>query len=121
MGSVFAPNHKGMLLISRATKLDFLRRQIFTARNIRGNLVVDYMYGGLNYQIEHHLFPQICHVNYPAISPVMESTCREFGVRYSAHNSLWSAVRAHYRWLREMGQPRATLQGVGTNKPATAG
>ena len=83
--------------------------------------LVTWFTGSLNHQIEHHLFPQICHVNYPAISPVMESTCREFGVRYSAHNSLWSAVRAHYRWLREMGQPRAMPQGVGSDTQATAG
>ena len=71
----------------------------------RHNRLITWFTGGLNHQIEHHLFPQICHVNYPAISKLMETTCGEFGVRYAAHDSLFSAIRAHYRWLRRMGQP----------------
>ena len=71
----------------------------------RHNRLITWFTGGLNHQIEHHLFPQICHVNYPAISELMETTCGEFGVRYAAHDSLFSAIRAHYRWLRRMGQP----------------
>jgi len=59
--------------------------------------------GGLNHQIEHHLFPQICHVNYPAVSRILESTCREYGVRYLSHDTVLDAVRSHYRWLRRMG------------------
>lgn len=70
----------------------------------RKNRLVTWFTGSLNYQIEHHLFPQICHVNYPAISEVLESTCREFGVNYSAHDTVLAAVRSHYRWLREMGR-----------------
>ena len=77
------------------TTVDFARR----------SRLVTWYTGGLNYQIEHHLFPQICHVNYPAISELMEGTCRDFGVRYSAHETLWGAVAAHYRWLRRMGKP----------------
>ena len=77
------------------TTVDFARR----------SRLITWFTGGLNHQIEHHLFPQICHVNYPAIAELMETTCREFGVRYAAHDSLFSAIRAHYRWLRRMGQP----------------
>jgi linoleoyl-CoA desaturase len=62
-----------------------------------------WLLGGLNFQIEHHLFPRICHVNYPHIAPVVEETCRDFGVRYKVHNSFWQGVRSHFRWLRRMG------------------
>ncbi|MEO8907606.1 MAG: acyl-CoA desaturase [Microbacteriaceae bacterium] len=57
MGSTFAPNHKGMPLLPSDTKVDFLRRQVLTSRNIKGNWIMDTFMGGLNYQIEHHLFP----------------------------------------------------------------
>ena len=77
------------------TTVDFARRNRF----------VTWYTGSLNHQIEHHLFPQICHVNYPAIAELMEETCRDFGVRYSSHPPLRAAVGAHYRWLRQMGRP----------------
>tara|TARA_Y100000758_G_scaffold154381_1_gene109578 strand:- start:2790 stop:3074 length:285 start_codon:yes stop_codon:yes gene_type:complete len=83
------------------TTVDFARRNRF----------VTWYTGGLNHQIEHHLFPQICHVNYPALSELMEATCRDFGVRYSAHQTLWSAVGAHYHWLRQMGRPSTVAVG----------
>jgi linoleoyl-CoA desaturase len=71
----------------------------------RGNRFIGWYVGGLNFQIEHHLFHKICHVHYPAISKVIEETCREFGVKYSAHPTFFGAVASHYRWLRLMGQP----------------
>ncbi len=58
MGCAFAPNHKGMPILSAADKPDFLRKQVLTSRNIRGSRFVDFLLGGLNYQIEHHPFPQ---------------------------------------------------------------
>jgi linoleoyl-CoA desaturase len=61
----------------------------------------------LNFQIEHHLFPRICHVNYPAISKLVQATCKEFGVRYAEHKSLRSGLVSHYRWLRRMGLAEA--------------
>lgn len=71
----------------------------------RKNRVVTWLLGGLNFQIEHHLFPRICHVNYPAISGLVEETCREFGVRYAEHDSVRAGLLAHFRWLRQMGAP----------------
>ena len=53
-GTVFAPNHKGMLILDDDNPLDFVRTQVLTSRNVRPNPVVDFLYGGLNYQIEHH-------------------------------------------------------------------
>ena len=61
--------------------------------------------GGLNFQIEHHLFPHICHIHYPAMSKIVEATAAEFGVRYNVHSSAFSAIQSHYRWLKAMGQP----------------
>ncbi|HEY7543220.1 MAG TPA: acyl-CoA desaturase [Methylomirabilota bacterium] len=74
----------------------------------RPNRVAAWLLGGLNFQIEHHLFPRISHVNYPAISTLLEQTCRDFGVAYTEHGSFWQGVTAHFRWLRRMGMPSAT-------------
>jgi linoleoyl-CoA desaturase len=70
----------------------------------RENRAASWLLGGLNFQIEHHLFARICHVNYPAIAPVVEQTCREFGIEYKHNETLLGAVRSHYRWLRQMGR-----------------
>jgi linoleoyl-CoA desaturase len=73
----------------------------------RRNPVATWLLGGLNFQIEHHLFPRICHTNYPAISRLVEKTCRDFGVKYAEHTSFWAAMASHFRWLRRMGMPAA--------------
>jgi hypothetical protein len=59
LGCAFAPNHNGMPILTKDDESDFLRRQVLTARNVRGNWLVDFLLGGLNYQIEHHLFPSM--------------------------------------------------------------
>jgi linoleoyl-CoA desaturase len=69
----------------------------------RGSRVAAWLLGGLNFQIEHHLFPRICHVNYPAISELVEETCRKFGLKYNENKSFWAGVESHFRWLRRMG------------------
>ena len=69
----------------------------------RGSRAVTWLVGGLNFQIEHHLFPRISHVHYPAISPIVEATCREFRVPYATHPTLAAGVASHYRWLRRLG------------------
>jgi linoleoyl-CoA desaturase len=80
----------------------------------RGNRVLRWFLGGLNFQIEHHLFHKICHVHYPAISKVVEETCKEFGIKYAEHKTFLSAVNSHFRWLVEMGRPVRTA----TNLPS---
>ena len=81
--------------------------QVATTVNFaRRNRVQSWLLGGLNFQIEHHLFPRICHVNYPALSQLVEQTCRDFGVRYREHRSFCSGLSSHFRWLRRMGQGR---------------
>jgi linoleoyl-CoA desaturase len=64
--------------------------------------------GGLNFQIEHHLFPHICHVHYPRIAAIVRTVCDEFGVHYYAHKSVFGAISSHWRWLRRLGHPSAT-------------
>jgi linoleoyl-CoA desaturase len=55
-------------------------------------------------QIEHHLFPQVSHPHYAGLAPLVEATCREYGVRYTAHPTFRAAVAAHYRQLRALGR-----------------
>jgi linoleoyl-CoA desaturase len=69
----------------------------------RQSRVVAWLFGGLNFQIEHHLFPRISHVNYPAISKLVDETCRDFGIRYTEHKSFRAGLASHFRWLRRMG------------------
>ena len=70
----------------------------------RRSPVLTWYLGGLNYQIEHHLFPRICHVHYPAIAGIVEKACADFSVAYTVYDGLFPAVSAHWRWLRKMGQ-----------------
>ncbi|HEY2042070.1 MAG TPA: acyl-CoA desaturase [Jatrophihabitans sp.] len=82
MGCSFAPNHKGMPTLSREDDLDFLRRQVLTARNVRGGVMVDLLLGGLNYQIEHHLFPSMPRPNLRRAKPIIEAYCKELQLPY---------------------------------------
>jgi fatty acid desaturase len=83
MGASFAPNHKGMPLVPADVKLDFLRRQVMMSRNIRGSRVIDTLMGGLNYQIEHHLFPSMPRPHLRRAAHIIEAYCRELGVPYT--------------------------------------
>src|SRR5207237_3644048 len=78
-------------------RVDFARR----------SRVLAWLLGGLNFQIEHHLLPRICHVNFPALSPIVEETCGEFGVRYNQHRTFRAGLASHFRWLRHMGSKRS--------------
>ena len=78
-----------------------------TADFARGNRIATWLMGGLNFQIEHHLFPRISHVHYPALSALVEQTCREFGVRYTAFGSFRTGLVSHFRLLRRMGRLEA--------------
>jgi len=69
----------------------------------RGDRLVSWLVGGLNFQIEHHLFPTLSHVDYPAIASVVEQTCRDFGVPYTTNPTFGAAVASHFRWLKRMG------------------
>jgi len=95
-------DHTGAIHQVEAT-VDFARRSRIAA----------WLLGGLNFQIEHHLFPGISHVNYPAVSRLVEETCREFGVRYMTYETFRAAIASHFRWLRRMGMPGTARGGSG--------
>ena len=83
MGASFAPNHKGMPLIPRGMRVDFLERQVLTSRNIRGGKFMDSFMGGLNYQIEHHLFPSMARPALARTQQIVRAYCLENDVRYT--------------------------------------
>ena len=82
MGSIFAPNHKGMPILPADQKLDFLRVQVLTSRNVAGNPVTDFLYGGLNYQDVHHLFPTAPRNKLNQIHYVTKQFCEERGIPF---------------------------------------
>lgn len=81
--------------------------QLHTTVNFAtGNRFLSWYLGGLNYQVEHHLFPSICHVHYPALSAIVQSTAKEFGMPYKENTTLLDAVRSHVKLLRKLGTER---------------
>jgi fatty acid desaturase len=94
MGVSFAPNHKGMPMERPEDNWDFLRRQVLTSRNIRGGPVVDWLLGGLNYQIEHHLFPSMPRPSLRRVQPLVRAFCAEREVSYLECGAVKSYVQA---------------------------
>ncbi len=104
MGCSFAPNHKGMPTIPMGQTLDFLRRQVITTRNIRGGLFTDFLLGGLNYQVEHHLFPNMPRANLRKAQPMVRAFCDQMRVPYT-ETSLIGSYAAALRHLHDVGRP----------------
>ena len=104
MASVFAPNHKGMPQTDSVTRLDFVRTQILTARNVRGHPLTDLWYGSLNYQIEHHLFPGMPRLNMRRAQPIIRQFCQEHGIAYY-ETSFLESYRELLSFLNEIGAP----------------
>ncbi|QRP43988.1 acyl-CoA desaturase [Amycolatopsis sp. FDAARGOS 1241] len=104
MGSIFAPNHKGMPTLTGRPQLDFLRKQVLTSRNVRGGVIVDVALGGLNYQIEHHLFPSMPSVHLRRAQPIVRSYCAELGIPY-LQTGLVDSYRQALAHLHEAGAP----------------
>jgi linoleoyl-CoA desaturase len=96
---------------SRRIDREFVAHQIETAVDFaRDNRLLTWYLGGLNYQIEHHLFPKTAHIHYPEISALVEATCREHGIAHKSHATMRGALRSHVRWLKRMGSSRSELQ-----------
>jgi len=74
----------------------------------RGNRLLTWYTGGLNHQVEHHLFPTLSHLHLPAIAGIVQEVCKEQGVTYNEHPTLWAALLSHQRWLRSMGKPESS-------------
>jgi len=81
--NIFAPNHKGMVEIGKGVKLSFVEQQIITARNINSHWLTDFIYMGLNYQIEHHLFPNCPRNKLKYLTPLVKKLCRTRRLGYT--------------------------------------
>lgn len=102
LGLAFAPNHKGMPMPAPGERWTHLRRQVLTSRNVRSHPVTDWLMGGLNHQIEHHLFPSAPRPSLKAMRPLVVSHCATVGLPYTE-----TSARASYaialRYLHEVG------------------
>jgi linoleoyl-CoA desaturase len=78
-----------------------------------GNPFLTWYLGGLNYQIEHHLFPRICHVHYPALSPIVKATALEYGIPYMENKTFMSALRSHINLLKRFGKLPSMNEAIG--------
>lgn len=86
LGSAFAPNHKGMPVIGKNCSLNFLHRQVITSRNVESSPFNDFWYGGLNYQVEHHLFPSMPRNNLKKAQRIVKTYCQAHGIPYYETN-----------------------------------
>ena len=108
MVSVFAPNHKAMPMLRQDSQIDFLRRQVLTSRNVRSHPVTDFWYGGLNYQIEHHLFPGMPRNKLREAQPIVREFCRAHDIGY--HET--SVLRSYREILEHLHAVGAPLRGA---------
>ncbi len=91
--------------VSNKIEEEWALHQVRTTANFAtGNRLVSWFMGGLNFQVEHHLFPRISHIHYPEISRLVKETCQEFNIRYIEYPSVFDAIVAHVRHLRSLGR-----------------
>ena len=102
MGASFAPNHIGMPILAHDSKVDFLRRQVLTSRNIRGNWAMDTYMGGLNYQIEHHLFPNMARPHLAKAQEIVKEYCVNHKILYT-ETTLFESYGAVTSYLNRVG------------------
>jgi fatty acid desaturase len=112
LGCSFAPNHKGMPTLTEADELDFLRTQVLTSRNVRGSRLVDFLLGGLNYQIEHHLFPNMPRPNLRHAQPLIQAFCARHDLPYT-EGTLFGSYAEALRHLHSVGAPLRPAQAAG--------
>jgi fatty acid desaturase len=103
LGCAFAPNHKGMPVLAAGDKPGFLRQQVLTSRNVRGGWLTDAALGGLNYQVEHHLFPSMPRPNLRRAQPLIATFCAEHGLPYT-QSSLPGSYAQALRYLNQVGR-----------------
>ncbi|MET9644986.1 fatty acid desaturase family protein [Streptomyces syringium] len=108
LGMVFAPNHKGMEMPDpHGERWGHLRRQVLTSRNVRGGPLTDWFLGGLNYQIEHHLFPNMPRPHLRRAQPIVRAYCRAAGLSY-AETGLVDSYRQALGHMHDVGAPLRT-------------
>jgi fatty acid desaturase len=103
LGMAFAPNHKGMLMPEPGVKLDHLHKQVLTSRDVSGGWPVDFYLGGLNYQIEHHLFPSIARPNLRLAQPMIRDYCLIQGLPFR-NVGFFRSYAECLQHLREVGK-----------------
>lgn len=95
---------------------EWVVHQIRTTSNFApGNPVLTFLLGGLNFQREHHLFPKVSHIHYPALSRIVKDVCAAHGVVCAEHATFGAAIRSHYRFIREMGEGPAVAVPASSN------
>ncbi|HEY0753470.1 MAG TPA: acyl-CoA desaturase [Ktedonobacteraceae bacterium] len=104
LGSAFAPNHKGMPVLEKGSQIDFLRRQVLTSRNVHGGFLNDFWYGGLNYQVEHHLFPNMPRNNLRQAQKIVSAYCQERSIAYYETGAIQS-FREILQFLHAVSAP----------------
>jgi fatty acid desaturase len=104
LASVFAPNHKGMPVLDKDSRLSFLRRQVLTARNVKAHPFTDFWYGGLNYQIEHHLFPKIPRNKLGEAQTMVKAFCHAHFIPYY-ETGLLQSYRELLQHLHQVSAP----------------
>jgi fatty acid desaturase len=104
MVSIFAPNHKAMPMLDKDSQMDFLHRQVLTSRNVLAHPVTDFWYGGLNYQIEHHLFPRMPRNKLREAQAIVKDFCRDHSIGYH-ETSVLGSYREILGHLQEVGAP----------------
>lgn len=102
LGGAFAPNHIGMPIVPRGTSIDFLRRQVLMSRDVRGGPVLRFLMGGLDTQIEHHLFPGMPRPHLRRAQEIVRGYCQEHGIPYT-ETSIWQAYRSILGYLNRVG------------------
>ncbi len=102
LGGAFAPNHIAMPIVPRDGRIDFLRRQVLMSRNIRGGPIVRFFMGGLENQVEHHLFPMMARPNLKRAQAIVREHCREHQITYT-ETTLWRSYQVILRHLNEVG------------------
>lgn len=102
MGASFAPNHKGMPQLPHESKVDFLRRQVLTSRNIRGGTFMDTFMGGLNYQVEHHLFPNMARPHLKKAQEITKEYCESNKILYT-ETGLFESYGIVVAYLNKVG------------------
>ncbi|MGC5342012.1 acyl-CoA desaturase [Streptomyces sp. DT171] len=105
LGMAFAPNHKGMEMPDPdGDRWGHLQRQVLTSRNVRGAVLTDWFLGGLNYQIEHHLFPSMPRPCLRLAQPLVKAHCAELGMPY-AETGLVESYRQALQHMHDVGEP----------------
>jgi fatty acid desaturase len=107
LGSVFLPNHTGMPTLEAGEKMDFLHRQVLTARDMRANCITDFMFGALSCQIEHHLFPTMSRYGLRKAAVIVREFCQEHDISYH-ETGVWEAYAEVYRHLRTVARSMIT-------------